>query len=466
MTLRLHTIQTDGISQLSYFIGDDSERTAAVIDPRPDCEVYLELAQRYGLSITHAFETHIHADFMTGSLELRRRLGELNVCVSGIGDPDYGFDHTPMADGDRFTFGKALLTARHTPGHTPEHLSFELDDADEPGKPWAVFTGDSLFVGSAGRPDLLGESETEGLTRQLFHTLNDYYRKLDDDVAIFPCHGAGSACGANIGDRPLSTIGREKQTNGFLQFDDEKKFASFVEKGAPPVPAHYPRLKKVNLKATSMGHRPTCPGVTVEQLAALIDKGDDIQLVDTRDMLAFGGGHIEGAINIGNRAELSPWSGDMLDAETPIVLVLNDDALVDHVVTAMWRVGLTKFRGYLVGGMNAWTTGGKPIVTLPQIDVHTLKAHLNDYQILDVRSEDEWQEGHLPGAVHHYAGKLRDGVDGLPKLDKTRDLAVYCGSGYRASVAGSVLQKHGFERVMNVAGSMSAWRAAGYEVSK
>lgn len=461
MTLRLHTIQTDGIAQLSYFVGDDSARTAAVIDPQPDSAVYLQLAARYGLAITHAFETHVHADFMTGSLELRERLGKLAVCVSGIGKPGYQFDHTPIGDGDAFTFGKAVLTARHTPGHTPEHLSYEIAMAGEEDKPWGVFTGDSLFVGSAGRPDLLGDSHTEALTRKLFSTLNDYYKKLDDDVAIFPCHGAGSACGADIGDRPLSTVGREKQTNQFLQFDDEKAFAAFVEEGAPPVPAHYPRLKKMNLQPTSMGHPPACRGLTVGEVN---EAAGAVQLVDTRDMLAFGGGHIAGAINIGDRSELSPWSGDMLDAERPIILVANDDSDVAKIVTAMWQVGLTKFAGYLAGGMGAWTTAGLPLATVPQIDVHTLRERLSDIQLLDVRSESEWQGGHIEGASHHYAADLRDGIDGLPDLDKDRELAVYCGSGYRASVAASILKKHGFDRVMNVAGSMSAWRAAGYDV--
>ena len=467
----VETIQTPGIAQLSYLIGDGGAGTAAVIDPRPDCGVYLDLARRHGLAITHAIETHIHADFMSGSRALRSRLGgDLSIAVSGIGDPGYGYERSPVADGDRFAFGAVTLTARHTPGHTPEHLAYEAADTDRPDEPWGVFTGDSLFVGSVGRPDLLGMDETEGLARDLFRTISGYYRKLDEGVLIFPGHGAGSACGADIGDRPVSSIGREKRENEALRIDDEDAFLAFVEEGAPPVPAHYPRLKKVNLKPHDAPCAPPCPALSAGAFRELVDAGDH-QLLDTRDLLAFGGGHVPGAIHIGDRDELSVWAGDMLAPDAPILLVAYDDRRVGELITRMWRVGLTRFAGYLAGGMTAWNNRGLPLATLGELSVRELHARLEldgpgdrrgGVQVLDVRSDNEWSGGRVPGATHFYVGDLRDGS--LPDLDKERPVACYCGSGYRASIAASLLQRGGFTDVANVPGSWTAWRAQGLPV--
>ncbi|MEY2439398.1 MAG: hydroxyacylglutathione hydrolase, partial [Verrucomicrobiota bacterium] len=210
MSLVFKTIQTHGIAELSYLLGDDEEGTAAIFDPRPDIDVYVEMARDEKLSITHIFETHIHADLVSGSRELCTRLESAKIYVSDEGGASYGFAHERIKDGDRFTFGEVLITARHTPGHTPEHLSYILAEADHPDTPWGVLTGDSLFVSSAGRPDLLGSERTEGLAEQQFHTLRDFYLKLPDHVMIYPNHGAGSPCGADIGDRLSSTIGYER----------------------------------------------------------------------------------------------------------------------------------------------------------------------------------------------------------------------------------------------------------------
>ncbi len=198
MTMVFESVQTTGIAQISYLVGDDSSQTAAVIDPRPAVETYMELSRKYGVTISHIFETHIHADFMSGARELQRRVGSATIFASGEGQANYDFQVKKIQAGDRFEFGSVLLTARHTPGHTPEHMSYELAEKGRCEDPWGVLSGDSLFVSSAGRPDLLGEEETEELTKQLFHTLRDYYLKLDDGVIIYPCHGAGSACGPTL----------------------------------------------------------------------------------------------------------------------------------------------------------------------------------------------------------------------------------------------------------------------------
>ena len=466
MTMVFENIQTAGIAQLSYLIGDDGSQTAAVIDPRPEIEIYLELSRKHGVTITHIFETHIHADFMSGARELEQRLGSAKIYASGEGNATYDFQVQKIHEGDRFAFGSVILTARHTPGHTPEHLSYELAEKDRAEDPWGVLTGDSLFVSSAGRPDLLGEGETEELTKQLFHTLRDYYLKLDDAVIIYPCHGAGSACGADIGERPMSTIGYERRTNDFLQYEDFEEFRSFVKAGAPPVPQHYPILKKINAQGPEwIGTAPTIAGLPPEEFQQAVEQGDS-QLVDTRQMLAFGGGHIPGAINIGDRPELSVWAGDMLSYEKPILLVVEDETQLDWIAWHFAYVGLTNFTGYLAGGMKAWDNKGLPLDTLPQISVQRLAEEKDKFQLLDVRSPSEFENGRIEGAKHKFVAEMRDGVDGDLGLDPSHLVAVYCGSGYRASIAASLMKRDGFKEVHNVPGSMQAWKNAGFKVEK
>ncbi|TVS19879.1 MAG: MBL fold metallo-hydrolase [Planctomycetaceae bacterium] len=461
--LIFESLLTEGIAQLSYLVGDTSTGSAAVVDPRPDVDVYLEMAERHGVSITHVLETHIHADFMSGARELAHRTGTAKIYCSHEGEPSYGFEHEAIRDGTRFPFGKVALTTRHTPGHTPEHVSFELAENDRPDEPWGVLTGDSLFVGSAGRPDLLGEQATPELTEKLFQTLKDYYLRLDDGVMIYPCHGAGSACGADIGERPASTIGHERRGNPFLQFDDLERFQAFIEEGAPPVPSHYPKLKKVNGQGPPvLGNLPGCPGLPPQSFQEKIDQGR-YQLLDVRHMLAFGGGHIAGAVNIGDRAELSVWAADMLESEVPTLLVLHDDTDRDRVLRLLLRTGVVEHAGYLAGGMTAWANTGRAMQRLPQRTVQELHDNRGDFEVLDVRSDGEWRRGHIPGARHCFVGTLRDST---PELDRDKPLVTYCASGYRASIAASLLQSRGFNKVHNVPGSWQAWTSAGYPVEE
>lgn len=466
MTMIFVRVNTPGIAQLSYLIGDDSSGSAAVIDPRPDVATYLELAREHGVAITHVFETHIHADFMSGSRELVARAGLDKPYVSGEAKAKYDFPVHKIKDGDQFEFGSVLLTVRHTPGHTPEHVAYEIAEKDKADDPWGIFTGDSLFVGSAGRPDLLGDGQTDALVEQLFHTLRDYYLKLDDGVLIYPCHGAGSACGADIGERPMSSIGYERRTNDFLQIEDLEEFKRFVDEGAPPEPHHYKRLKKLNGKGPEvLGHAPVIRGLSADDFHEEIDSGRN-QLLDARQMLAFGGGHIEGAINIGPRPELSVWAGQMLDEKKPLLLVVDDESKLDWILWQCVNTGFTKFAGYLVGGMKAWDNAGFPLRKTPQATVHQVYEHLDDWQVLDVRAPDEWEAGHIPGAKHAYVADMRDGLDGASKLKKRETVAVYCDSGFRASIAASILEQHGFQDVRNVPGSWQAWKKSGYEIEK
>ncbi|TWU15828.1 MBL fold metallo-hydrolase [Allorhodopirellula heiligendammensis] len=461
----LESILTNGIAQLSYLVGDTESGRAIVIDPRTDVTVYESLARKHGLAITHIFETHIHADFVSGSRSLADRVQTAKVYLSSL-DAEYQFDAESVSDGQLFEFGSFHLVARHTPGHTPEHLAFELCEKKNPETPWAIFTGDSLFVGSAGRPDLLGADETNDLAEQLYQTLYQYYLKMEDFVTIYPGHGAGSACGADIGDRLNSTIGYERRTNKFLNFPDYDSFRSFVVDDAPPVPWHYPKLKKVNATGPELLDRlPTIPALPPDEFRR-VQRESGVVLIDTRSMLAFGGGHVPGAINIGDRPDMSAWVGQLFDLNHRILLIVEDETDIENIGWLIVRTGHANFAGYLCGGMKSWEMAGYPLTHLQQLTVDELRTRQRDdptMTILDVRSPEEWADGHVPGATHYFIGEMRDRITGL---DKTSAYATYCASGYRASIASSLMKSRGFENVLNVPGSWSAWNARGFEVER
>jgi len=463
MALIFESIQTDGIAQLSYLIGDDSEGVAAVFDPRQDVDCYLQLAREKQVSITHIFETHIHVDFVSGARELCARAGSAKIYLSHEGGARYGFEHEGIADGDVFELGSALIAARHTPGHSPEHLAYLLSEKDHPQAPWGVLTGDSLFVSSAGRPDLLGRSREKELAEQLFHTLHDFYLKLNDGVIIHPTHAQGSPCGEDIGDRLRSTIGYERRFNPLLQINDVKSFTKYTLSAASPIPTYYPLMKTLNTKGpVLLGNLPPVRGLPPELFQEAAQDNDNV-LIDTRMMLAFGGGHIKGALSIGGLPMLSIWAGWLLDPNQPILLVLESDDKLEEIVRYFVRTGYTKFAGYLVGGMKAWNNAGLPLESVEQMAVHEVKASGEKVQILDVRAPAEWKDGHIPNARHVFLGELREN---LGKLDKDKPMVVYCDSGYRASIATSILQQHGFGRVCNIPGSWQAWKNAGFPVEK
>ncbi len=461
MALIFERIHTEGIAELSYLLGDDSEGVAAVFDPTPDVEKYVELAREKSVSITHIFETHIHADLVSGARELCDRVKSAKVYVSHEEDAKYGFDHEKLADGDQFTFGETIITVRHTPGHTPEHVSYVLAEQDHSDTPWGVLTGDSLFVDSAGRPDLLGAKETEELTRKLFDTLREFYLTLPDSVMIFPAHGHGSPCGADIGDRLQSTIGHERKFNPYLQITDFEKFKAHALDGAPPVPTYYPRMKKVNAKGPEiLGNLPRVAALPPKVFKEAVDNKEGT-IIDTRMMLAFGGGHIKGALNIGASPMLSIWAGWLLEPDEPILLVVDNDSEIDEVVKYFLRTGYTKFAGYLTGGMKAWDNAGFELEDVGQMTVHEIKDADSRLQVLDVRSPDEWQSGHIPGARHAFLPDLRKKV---ADLDREVPVAVYCDSGYRASIGTSILKQEKFKCVCNIPGSWQAWKKAKFPI--
>lgn len=455
-------VYTDGLAQISYLIGDSKAAVAAVIDPRRDIDIYLRMAKERGLRIAYAIETHIHADFVSGAQALAIRTGA--QIIGGRSDA-YQFDLRQVSDEETIELGQVRLQTMHSPGHTPEHVSLLMFDAQQGDEPFALLTGDTLFNLDVGRPDLLGEGSERKLAGELFHTLFDRYLPLGDRMEIYPCHGAGSACGKSIGDRRHSTLGNERLFNPALRERSEKAFVDWLLADMPEPPRHYARLKKLNARPATQVEGPSLPPpLSPKDFHELASANDSMQVLDVRSILAFGGGHVPGAINIALRNEFVNWAGRMLDGTRPILLVGESADDVHEAVTQLYRIGLDNVKGYLRNGMTDWQNAGLPLASIEEWTVHELDRQRNDSDVLvlDVRSPGEYKGGHIPDAHHAFVAHLDETIN---ELDRSKTIATYCGSGYRASIAASILKKNGFEKVVNVPGSWMAWRAAGLPVA-
>jgi hydroxyacylglutathione hydrolase len=430
---------------------------------------FIAIAERAKLRIAHVLETHVHADFVSGARELKRRLGDsVTIHCSGMGGPEWT---PPYADrvargGDAFHMGSLRIVAMHTPGHTPEHVTWALyDETRSADVPWLLFTGDFVFVGSIGRPDLLGEEARRRLAHQLYESVFGRLPSIPDFTEIFPGHGAGSLCGKALGSRGSSTLGFERQFNASLKPLEESEWTAAIMADMPVAPPYFLQMKKVNaagpalLEDAALGRRAIAP----MELAEMSANGTIV--LDARPKESFAAGHVAGSINIPLHDTLPTWAGWVLPYDKPIALVLENDDDLAPTVTHLTRIGLDRIEGHLKGGIGAWETGGFELARLETASVHELAARLNDGaarpNVLDVRSEGEWKSGHIAGAINIHAGLLEDRVDEVPD---DRPLAVICGSGYRSSIACSLLMRAGRRRLTNVLGGMTAWRAAGLPV--
>lgn len=446
-----------------YLIGDDSAGVCAAIDPQIDIGRYLDAASRHGVAIRFIVQTHVHEDFVSGARALAEACGTAQVCVGTRGAPRFGFGHRGVADGTVLELGSIRLTVRDTPGHTPEHIALIAAQGD--AAPFVVFSGGSLLAGSAGRTDLLGPQHTPELVRAQFDTLHSVFLALDDGVIVYPTHVHGSPCGAAIGDKVATTIGYERRHNALLRHADFDGFRRAALEGLPPKPTYYPRLKERNTQGEAAA--PSVQGIralTPAQFQAAA-AGKSNVVLDTRHLLAFGGGHVPGALNIGAAGHFAVQAGWMLEPARPLLLVLDAAAKLEAVVTELARIGMRELAGWLCGGMTAWEDAGLPLARTPQLHVRELAASLGPEGaplVLDVRSPGEWEAGHVPGARHIFLPELAGKLGELPR---ERRIAVYCDSGYRASIGASLLCAHGFDAA-NVPGSWQAWRACGLPAEK
>ena len=450
-------IYTPGLAQVAYIVTDPDAGVAAVIDPRRDVGVYLDWAEAHRVRVVAILETHIHADFVSGARELAAAT-HAPILVSRAGGEAFATDY--LDDGDDLPIGALHLKVLATPGHTPEHLAYLLFDPAHGPDPVALFSGDALFVGEVGRPDLLGESETGRLASNLYHTV-ERLKTLPDDLVVYPGHTAGSDCGKKIGDAPTTTIGQEKRGNYAFHAASEEEFVAKVLADMPPSPTYYPVLKRVNKAgAAPLADLPPGAALTPAEVADLLAAGGLV--VDARTPEAFGAGHIPSAVFAGLGENFTTWMGWLAPYDRDVALVLDDDDRYDEARTELHRIGVDRVAGFLAGGLQTWVGDGRRVRTLPQLSVADL-AHRrtgNDaLAVLDVRGDDEWKEGHIAGAVHRFVGEIIQGA--TPTLDENRPTAVVCGSGYRASVVASILEGRGYGNLINITGGMEAWEAAG-----
>lgn len=452
------------LAHASYLVGCQRTREAVIVDPGRDVDQYIEMADHEGVKITAVAETHIHADYVSGARELADRIdAKLYVSDEGPAEWKYlyldGYDHKLVRDGDHFMIGNIRFDVIHTPGHTPESISFMLtDQGGGANEPMGIFTGDFVFVGSIGRPDLLEEAAglmgtAEAGARDLFRSA-ERFKSLPDYMQIWPAHGAGSACGKGLGAIPSSTIGYEKRFNPALQYTDEEAFVKYILADQPEAPKYFAVMKRVNKegpKVLGKDHHHTM--LDVAKLSSAIEKGT---VVDLSTSAIFAKGHVPGSINL-PVGMLAAWAGWLLDYDKPIYLICKPDQL-EEAARVLHKIGVEE----IVGGFDAEQIQASGLAT--EVYATVTPADLShageadEVQLLDVRSDEEWKEGHIEQAEHQFLGRLPQNLDALPRDKK---LVVHCRGGARSAIAVSVLQAAGLKNAVNLAGGYMAWKADG-----
>jgi len=450
-------IKSEGIAHNSYFIGSGND--AIVIDPRRDCQVYADIAQQKGLKIKNIFETHRNEDYVVGSVELKKITGAEIYHGHGL-EWKYG---TTIEDGQSFRIGHLSLNAIHTPGHTDESMSYAITDLATGKTPAMVFTGDTLFVGDVGRTDLYGQKEVARLASNLYESLFNKLIPLGDGLIIYPAHSGGSVCGMHIANRDESTIGLERAQNPLLKMKSKDEFIKYKLAEKPERPYYFTQMEKYNLEGPPLlGCMPLPAPLTANQFKEQIEKG--ALVLDTSEPAAFGGIHIKGAYSIWVEG-LPEFAGWVLPYDKPILLILESQSELEKVVQYLIRIGYDGVYGYLKGGMESWYNLGFPMEHLGLLSVHQLKSMLDQQEkitVLDTRGQEEWESGHIKGAIHIYVGHLEKRLSEVPR---DKPIAVYCKNGHRAGLGASILLRAGYTQVHNVPGSIMAWVAAGYPLT-
>jgi hydroxyacylglutathione hydrolase len=463
MLLRQFVI--NGLGHLSTLIADESAGLAAIVDPRRDVDIYLDAARSADLRITHVIETHLHNDYVSGGRELAAMSGATHVIGAGA---ELAYEHRPVRHGDAFDVGSLRFTALETPGHTPEHVAYAVADRSRADEPLLLFTGGSLLVGAVGRTDLLGQEHALPYARAMFGSIRDVILPHEDFVGVYPTHGAGSLCSTGIASTPWSTVGFERRHNPMVQPSDVDRFARLLLRDQPAVPRYFARMRPVNQAGPRLlGGRPPEPNaMSVESVQAAL--AGDAVLVDLRWPAAHSLAHVPGSVSIPTGSSFGTWLGWVVDPDRPLVFILDSPDHWDDAARQAMRVGYENVVGHLRGGFEAWTASGAPIETGGRLTVDQLASRLDAGLedapfVIDVRQATEYQSGHVPDSVHVAAGSLQDRLADLPR---DRPIATICASGYRASVAASILRAAGFEDVSWVADGLPAWKKRGHPVER
>jgi hydroxyacylglutathione hydrolase len=461
------------LAQASYLIGCSQTRDAIVIDPLRDIEPYLAAAAAENVRITAVTETHVHADFISGSRELASRTGA-RLYLSGEGRGPWSYTDGYLADagatllhaGDTLRVGLVEITVLHTPGHTPEHLSFLITESAVADEPMAAVTGDFVFVGDVGRPDLLERAvriagSADSAARHLFASVRRFADQADY-LQIWPGHGAGSACGKDLNAVPQSTLGYERRHNWAFGIQDETEFVQMVLAGQPEPPAYFAEMKRLNARGPGRWQDVKRPAlVTPGDVVEAVEAGATV--VDIRPAADFAAGHIPGTINIPLNRSFLLWAGSLIPAASAVTLIGDETHLAD-AVRDLALIGIDHVVSYAGPEVvEAWGRSGRPLETVSHTTTAAVASAIGDgaVSVLDVRGAAEWDAGHVPGAIHVPLGSLRDRVAEVPR---DRPLVVHCQGGSRAAIAASVLQAAGFENVAEMRGGMSAWRRDGHDV--
>ena len=448
--------KVEGLGCYSYLIGCPKEGVACVVDPERHVERYLDVAQENGVQITDVFDTHLHADHITGSQELAAQTGA-TIHVHPAVEAEY--PHEPLRDGQRFRFGAAEIEIIETPGHTPNSVSLAVTDHARSEDVQALLTGDLLFVGDIGRPDLAGEDLLEQQVRNLYDSLYGKLSRFPDWTEVYPAHGEGSLCGKGMSSKPMTTLGYERRNNPLLNSMPFEEFRRIMTEGFQIRPDNFADMVVKNRKGPALLREAAAfTRLAVGQAEQAVRNG--AKLVDVRDQVAFGAAFLPGSINIGIRPNSVNWLGMVVDATSEIIIVADSETDAREAAFRFRRAGYDKLIGYLADGVSGWAMQGKALDHLPQLTANSLIHVLGkypDHLVLDVRTEAEWQMGHIDGAIHKPISDLiASGID----LDKKRHITAVCGSGYRSNIAGSFLKSLGFEHVFSLIGGMTAWNAA------
>jgi glyoxylase-like metal-dependent hydrolase (beta-lactamase superfamily II)/rhodanese-related sulfurtransferase len=441
------------LAHASYLLASEGE--AVVVDPQRDVELYLKAAAEHGATVRHIFETHLHADFVSGHRELAARTGAKIYMGAQSGAK---FEHVPVSDGFELKFGKVSIRVLETPGHTPESICLVVTDAEKSSAPWAVLTGDSLFIGDVGRPDLSPRHTPAQLAGLLYDSLHTKLMSLPDSVLVYPAHGAGSLCGKNMRSERSSTIGTERLTNYALQITSREEFIRQLTSNLPARPEYFAKDAEINRTgAAALSDLPPLGGLSPSELDGMLKAGEIA--LDVRPMDEFAAGHVPGSVNIALGGQFASWAATVLGLASHPVLIAETDAQIEEARIRLARVGIEELDGYLAGGVAAWKQSGQPLAIVAQIDAQELEQRLGagKVQVLDVRRQPEWDAGHVEGAAWWPLDNFRVSP---PEIDHEVPLAVHCKGGYRSMIAASLLQRAGFRNVINLIGGFDAWQQA------
>ncbi len=445
-------LKVEGLGCLSYIIGCPADGRAVVVDPKRDVEQYIQIADEKGLTITAVIDTHVHADHISGAQELRARTGAELFMQENTG---VAYPHHKIKNGDTIEIGNALLRAFSTPGHTPHAITLAITDKSRSNLPQMLLTGDLLFVGSIGRPDLAGGELMEEQIENLYNSLHSTLDRFEDYVEIYPAHGEGSLCGSGLSAKPSSTLGYERKNNIYFQLSFEQ-FKQKLTQTTPFRPMNFSSIIEKNRNgAKLLSELPVPLKLGVEGLIAAVNRGEKI--IDLRDATSFGGAHIPGSINIGFTPQSATWLGTVVDPHDSLVLLTNNPQDIEPAISLFRKAGYDNITGYSIG-FSQWSTHGEETGFLPQLSVHGLIRVLEKYDnhhVVDVRRADEQETGYIQNALRIPLSRLI--ADGVP-LRKEDHISIVCASGYRSNIAGSLLKSRGYEHVYSVIGGMTAWK--------